>query len=221
MFYWPRQKIDFCNWKLFLVLIKVCQSNSGQGSIEKKKDFYFSTSSIYRNSLLFVAWLFTKTSKTKTKCLLSALLCFVLSLTGTNTVKISGFCRARYKPTPGTQDQIPSFWSIVLVMVLVGGAVYKRFTAQPSPFWVLSCLSCSAVFLELYFMFSVFSQFQNVCLHERINKYWLCLKHTVVVIIVMHVCFTWVQFVLKGVLYVWMYVCCECWGHGVDFTRAF
>lgn len=87
-------------------------------------------------------------------------------------------CSPRHKQTPGmVRDPVSSFLGIVmLMMVLVIGAVYQRLTAQPAPPPLspseCSCvLSCSAVFLELYFMFSVSSQFQNMCLHECINKH--------------------------------------------------
>lgn len=78
----------------------------------------------------------------------------------------------------------PSFWGIVMVMVvLVRGAVYQRLTAQPAPpslsSWVLSCLSCSAVFLELYFMFSVFFSVRvSKCVSAWVYKQALTLFKT-------------------------------------------
>lgn len=58
----------------------------------------------------------------------------------------------------------------VVMIVRVRVAVLQSLS---SSFWVLSHLSCSAIFLELYFIFSVFSQFKflNVCLHDCKLKY--------------------------------------------------
>lgn len=97
-------------------------------------------------------------------------LCYALNLTGAKIVKMLRFVVRDTKKIPGIlRHPVSSFLGIVmLMMVLEIGAVYQRLTSSPECPCVLSC---SAVFLELYFMFSVSYQFQNVCLHECINKH--------------------------------------------------
>lgn len=59
--------------------------------LDKIVDYNFSTLTNYKNTLLLMACLLTKTPKTKTECLWSTFLCCALSCTGTKTVKIVRF----------------------------------------------------------------------------------------------------------------------------------
>lgn len=96
-------------------------------------------------------------------------------------------CSPGYKQTPGMLwDQILSRGIVMVMMVRVRGEVCQRLTATPappappSPSWVLSCLSCSAVFLELYFMFSEFVI--PKCVSAWVSKQALTLFKTCVVL---------------------------------------
>lgn len=70
-------------------------------------------------------------------------------------------------------------------------------------------LECSRVWAAVLLSSGVhvFSVSVLKCVSAWLYKHVLCLRHTVLVIIVMHVCFTCVQLVARGVACVWMCAC--------------
>lgn len=143
-----------------------------------------------------------KTPKTKTKRPLSCVMLWVQLVQNGKDVQI---CSPRHKQTPGmVRDTVSSFLGIVmLMMVLVIGAVYQRLTAQPAPppfpLWVLLCLELqccfSGVIFHVFCVFSV-SKYVSAWVYKQALTLFKTYGGVYGLLIVMHVCFMCVQYVL-------------------------